>query len=95
MATFKEQRVPRGRQLLLAASLAIPILVGATLGFFGVRGGPEIVKLLLLAFTGGILIAVTVEEMMPEAHEAGEPRFAPLALVSRFALFALIAAYFG
>jgi zinc transporter, ZIP family len=94
IATFKEQGIPRARRVLLAASLAIPILLGATLGFFGVRGGPEIVKLSLLAFTAGILVSVAIEEMIPEAHEAGDPRFAPLALVGGFALFALISVYF-
>lgn len=48
----------------------------------------------MLAFTAGILLSVTVEEMIPEAHEAGERRFAPLALVSGFAIFALVSAYF-
>ncbi len=94
IATFKDQGVPRARRMLLAASFAIPILLGATIGFFGVRGGPEILKLSLLAFTAGILVSVAVEEMLPEAHEAGEPRLAPLALVSGFALFALISVYF-
>lgn len=94
IVTFKEQGLARSRRVLLAASFAIPILLGATLGYFGVRGQPEIVKLALLAFTAGILVAVAVEEMIPEAHEAGNPRYAPLALVSGFALFSLISVYF-
>lgn len=94
IATFKDQGVPRARRILFAASFAVPILLGATLGFFGVRGGPEIVKLSLLAFTAGILMSVAVEEMIPEAHELGDPRLAPLALVSGFALFAWISVYF-
>lgn len=94
IATFKDQGVPRPRRLLLGASFVIPILLGATLGYFGVRGQAEIVQLSLLAFTAGILVAVAVEEMIPEAHEAGDPRYAPLALVGGFALFALISVYF-
>lgn len=94
IATFKNQGLPRGRRVLLAASFALPILLGATLGYFGVRGQPEIIKLALLSFTAGILVAVAVEEMIPEAHEAGDPRYAPLALVGGFALFALISVYF-
>ena len=46
-------------------------MLGATVGYFGVRAQPEIVKLALLAFTAGILVAVAVEEMIPEAHEGG------------------------
>jgi hypothetical protein len=34
-----------------------------------------------------------VEEIGPEAHEAEDVRFAPLALVGGFALFTLVAAY--
>ncbi len=94
IATFKDRRIPRARRLLLATSFGVPILLGAALGFFGVRSRPEIVKLSLLAFTAGILLSVAVEEMIPEAYEAGEPRFAPLALVGGFAIFALISAYF-
>lgn len=94
IATFKANGVARAKRLILAASFTIPILLGATLGFFAVRGQPEIVKVSLLAFTAGILMAVAVEEMIPEAHEKGEPRFGPLALVFGFALFALISAYF-
>lgn len=95
IATFKREGVPRRRRLLLAASFALPILLGATLGFFAVRGRPAIVQVSLLAFTAGILVAVAVEEMIPEAHAEEEPRFAPLALVCGFALFALLAAYVG
>lgn len=38
-------------------------------------------------------MAVVVEEMVPEAHSAGESRQAALALVGGFALFALLAIY--
>lgn len=94
IATLKDQGMPRSRRLLLSASFAIPILLGATLGFFAVRGAPEIVKLSLLTFTAGILASVAVEEMIPEAHEKGQPKLGPVALVSGFALFALISTYF-
>lgn len=94
IATFKDKGIERAQRLLLAASFAIPILLGATLGFFAVRGQPEILKLSLLAFTAGILMAVAVEEMIPEAHDEGEPKFGPLALVFGFAFFSLISVYF-
>jgi ZIP family zinc transporter len=94
IATFKDKGIVRAKRLLLAASFTIPILLGATVGFLAVRGSPEIVKLSLLTFTAGILMAVAVEEMIPEAHEGGEPKLGPLALVFGFALFALISVYF-
>lgn len=53
------------------------------------------VLLLALLPAAGILVSVAVEEMIPEAHESGEPRFGPVAPVFGFALFAMTAAYFG
>ncbi len=93
IATFKKQNVPRRSRLLLAASFALPIFLGTTIGYWAVRGQPAIVKLSLLAFTAGILLTVVVEEIVPEAHEDDEARFAALMLVGGFALFALIATY--
>lgn len=92
IAVFKRQGLARGKRLLLAASFTIPILAGATIGFWSVRGAPELVKLSLLAFTAGVLLTVIIEEMMPEAHEEWEGRLGGLFLVSGFALFAVLAA---
>ncbi len=93
IATFKRQNVSRRLRLLLAASLVLPIFLGTTIGYWAVRDQPEIVKRALLAFTAGILLTVVVEEIVPEAHEDGEARFAALLLVGGFALFALISTY--
>ncbi len=95
IATFKKQGVPRRRRLLLAASLMLPIFIGATVGFWAVRGQPDIVKMSLLAFTAGILTTVVVEEIVPLAHEGEEARGAVLALVGGFALFALLSVSLG
>lgn len=93
IATFKKQNIPRRIRLVLAASFAIPIVLGTTIGYWAVRGQPALVKLALLAFTAGILLTVVVEEMVSEAHEGDEARSAALMLVGGFALFALIATY--
>jgi zinc transporter, ZIP family len=69
------------------------VLLGATVGYWAVRGQPEFVKMAMLAFTAGVLITVVVEEIVPEAHEDGEARFAALVFVAGFALFALISTY--
>lgn len=87
IATFKAQGMPRRRRLLLAASFAIPILLGATISYFALRGRPEIYKLGLLAFTAGILLTVAVEEIVVEAHREDDSRLASLFLVGGFALF--------
>lgn len=95
IATFRKQEVPRRLRLLLSASFVIPIFLGATIGYWAVRGGAAIYKFGLLAFTVGILLTVVIEEIVPEAHENGEARLAAVALVGGFALFALITVYIG
>lgn len=95
IAGFKAQGVSRRTRLLLSASFTVPIFLGATVGYFAVRGQPEVYKLALLAFTAGVLTTVVVEEIVPEAHQDGEARFAALAFVGGFALFALLSAYLG
>ena len=94
IATFKRKGIPRAKRMTLAASLAVPIFLGATIGYWLVRGQPEIVKLALLAFTAGILLTVVVEEIIPESHQEEESRLAALLLTGGFALFALISVYF-
>ena len=81
--------------MALSLAFAVPILIGAAIGYYGVRNAPEIARLTLLAFTAGILLTVVVEEIIPEAHEDGEARFAALVFIGGFALFALISAYGG
>jgi ZIP family zinc transporter len=95
MASFKSQGFPRSRRLLIGASFMLPVLLGATIGYWIVRGQPEIYKLSLLAFAAGVLVTGVVEEIVPEAHQEGEARVAALALVGGFALFTLLSVYFG
>lgn len=90
IAVFNRQGLARWKRLWLSASFAIPILLGATIGFWAVRGAPELVKLSLLAFTAGVLLTVVIEAMMPEAHEEWEGRLGGLFLVGGFALFAVL-----
>ncbi|MDP9381893.1 MAG: ZIP family metal transporter [Chloroflexota bacterium] len=99
ISNFRDAGVRRGTRLLLSAAFAAPIFLGATLGYWGMRGQPELYKLMLLTFTAGVLTTLVVEELIPEAHEGAggaeeEPRLAALVFVGGFALFALISAYF-
>lgn len=94
IATFKNKGVGRAKRMLLSASFTIPILLGTTIGYWAVRGQPDTVKFGLLAFTAGILLTVAIEEIVVQAHEAGEDSsWATLFLVGGFALFAAITAY--
>ena len=94
IATFKNKGVARAKRMLLSASFAVPILIGTTIGYWAVRGQADVVKFGLLAFTAGILLTVAVEEIVAEAHEEEDSRWASLFLVGGFALFALLASYF-
>jgi len=93
IAKFKDRGVNQKRRIILNFSSVIPVLIGATAGYWLVKGEPEIVKFALLSFTAGILLTVTVEEIIPESHRDGEARLAALAFIGGFALFALISSY--
>lgn len=95
MANFKRQGYTRLKRLLVGASFTIPVLIGATLGYWIVRDQPEIFKLLLLTFTAGVLVTGAVEEILPEAHREGDARVAAIVLVGGFALFTLLSVYLG
>ena len=96
IATFKKANTSRRSRLLLAAAFALPIMLGVTVGYWGVRGQSQLVQYSLLAFTAGILTTVAVEEIVPEAHREGaDTRVATSLFVGGFALFALLAEYLG
>lgn len=96
IATFKDRKVQRTQRLLLAASFTLPILVGATLGYWVLREQSEATKFAALALTAGLLVVAAVEDMVREAHESAEDsRRSTAAFVGGFALFALVASYFG
>ncbi|PSB23318.1 ZIP family zinc transporter [filamentous cyanobacterium CCP2] len=92
---FKRQGVPRRKRFQIAAAFVIPIFVGATIGYWLMRGQSELVKMALLTFTAGILTTLVVEEIIPEAHQDGEARFATLLFLGGFALFGLLSAFLG
>lgn len=94
-ATLRRANIGRGRRILLSLSFSFPILLGAVLGYFVLRGAPDIVTLSVLALTGGILTSVVIEEMISEAHEGQESRLDPVFLTVGAGLFALISVYLG
>ena len=95
IATLRSAEVPRAKRVLFTAGLALPILIGATLGYFALRDASELVTLSVLALTGGALLSVVIEEIVPEAHRGGDSKLATVFLVGGFALFAAIATYVG
>jgi ZIP family zinc transporter len=95
VATMRNAGIKRRTRLILTAAFAIPILVGAALGYLALREAAEVVTLSVLALTGGALTAVVVEEMVSEAHEGDTSQLGPLFLTAGFALFAAISVYLG
>ncbi len=94
IATMRDRGMARSTRLLVSASFALSILVGTTVSYLFVRGRSEIVQFSFLMFAAGVLVAVVVEELVPEAHETDvDPHGATFSLVAGFALFATRAAY--
>ena len=95
VATLRNAGIERKQRIMLAAGFAIPIMVGATIGYFALRDASEIVTLSVLALTGGALVAVVTEEMIAEAHEGETSQLGPIFLTAGFALFGAISVYLG
>lgn len=95
VATLRKAGIARRWRLAMAAAFAIPVLLGAALGFLALRAAPEVVTVSVLAMTGGALVAVVVEEMVTEAHEGDTSRIGPLFLTAGFALFGAISIVLG
>ncbi|MDX2136470.1 MAG: ZIP family metal transporter [Chloroflexota bacterium] len=100
IATFRQQGMSRPKRILLSTSFVLPVLLGATIGYWAVRSQPAVAKLAVLAFTAGILLRVAIDEIIVQARkyrsnqESEEDAGGALALMAGFALFALIDAYF-
>ena len=95
IASFKEKGIKRKTRIILNFFASVPVLIGALAGYWLLKGQPLIVEYAVLAFTAGVLLTVTAEEIIPESHRNGEARLAALALIGGFALFALISSYLG
>lgn len=96
IANFRDKGVARSRRIMLSASFVIATLLGATIGYWLLREQSEALQLTALAFTAGLLILAAVEEMLGEAHEVAEDnRTSAAFFIGGFALFTLVASYFG
>lgn len=93
IAEFRQHKLPRRIRLRLSLSFFVPILLGASLGYWFLRGQSELWKLGVLAFTTGTLMTSVVEEIIPEAHENQDTPLSNLLFVVSFALFAWFSTY--
>lgn len=93
IANFRSKRVKRAKRLLLSACFALPVLVGAALAYFLLRGRSEAVKMSGLVFVAGLYTLAAVEDMLREAHDSAEDsRMSALAFLGGFSLFLLVSA---
>jgi zinc transporter, ZIP family len=90
---FKSQNIPRTERFLLLASFIIPVCLGATLGYWGLRGQAELFKLIVLAFTTGTLMVAIAEEIIPEAHQTQDTDWSTLTFIGSFSLSMLFSSY--
>ncbi|NYH54461.1 ZIP family zinc transporter [Nocardiopsis arvandica] len=94
-AAFRRAGVARRWRVLAGAGFTVPILFGAVLGYLVLREAPEVVTLSVLSFTGGALLSVVIEEMIPKAHEARQSRLDSFYLTVGFVVFAVVALWLG
>ncbi len=92
-AAFKSQKMSRTERFLLLAAFIIPVWLGATLGYWGLRGQAELLKFVVLAFTTGALMVAIAEEIIPEAHQNQDTNWSTLTFIGSFALSMLFSAY--
>lgn len=92
-AEFKSQNMPRKLRFWLLAAFLIPVWLGATLGYWGLRGQGDLLKLIVLAFTTGTLMVAIVEEILPEAHQTQDTNLSSLTFIGSFALSMLFSSY--
>ena len=93
IANMKKEGAARRLRLLVTFSLPVFILLGTLLGYWGLRGQPELVRLGVLAFTAGEILALVVSEIIPQSLEQWEGRWATLLLIGGFGLFALLSGF--
>lgn len=96
MANFADEGMSRRVRLMVTASFVVPVLVGASAGYWLLRGASEIWKTSALAFIIGILLLATVEDLVPQADEPGAARWvSTISFTAGFAFFALLSSYLG
>jgi len=96
MANFADEGVKRRTRLLIAGSFVLPVVLGASIGFWLLRGAGETLENAALAFIVGVLLLATIEDLVPQADEPGAARWiSTIAFTAGFAFFALLSTYIG
>ncbi|MBL0420277.1 hypothetical protein JI739_07970 [Ramlibacter sp. AW1] len=96
VANLRDKQVSRAVRLGAAASLLVPVIVGAAIGYWLLRGQAASVQNMALAFVAGMLLLATIEDLVPEADEPQtRRRYTTAAFAAGFVFFALLSLYVG
>jgi ZIP family zinc transporter len=94
MAKFRSQGISRRTRVLLSLGFAAPILIAAIGSYWLLRDASDVWQIGILSVATGMLVVLTVEDIVPEAHEGADFPLATGAVIAGFALFTLISSYF-
>jgi zinc transporter, ZIP family len=96
LANLRDKGVERKFRLAATASLCIPVLIGAGLGFWLLRGQPIGLQNAALTFVAGMLLLATIEDLVPQADRPKTRRlFTTIAFAAGFIFFTLMSIYLG
>lgn len=95
-ANLRKREVPRTTRLVAGALITLPIFLSAALGYLLLRGAPPETQGICLAAIAGLLVAATLEDLVPEGDAPRPPRWSStLALAIGFAAIAGISDVIG
>jgi len=90
-SNFREDGMPRSRRLALSASMLVPALISASLGYLVLRAASALIQRAALAIFIGILLLATVEDVIPQGDESEPPRWiSTAAFAGGFAALAML-----
>ncbi|ASY63520.1 putative CONSERVED INTEGRAL MEMBRANE protein [Sinorhizobium sojae CCBAU 05684] len=96
VSNFRSEGVGRRMRILAAFGFALPLFLGATIGFWVLRDFEADIQNAALALVVGILLLTTVEDTLPQADEPTPPRLiSTVSFAGGFAFFALLTTYLG
>lgn len=95
IASLNNAKVQRKKRVIMNLSLIFPTIIGASIGYWALKGSPEYLKLSFLSFTAAILVKAAVEEMIGSAHEIyRKGSIQVVFFLAGFLLFTLVSVYF-
>jgi ZIP family zinc transporter len=95
-ANFRRDGVARWRRLAMSASLLVPVLASATVGYWLLRDTGAFAQNAALAFIVGVLLLATIEDVIPQGDETQPPRWiSTAAFAAGFAAMGLLSSSVG